>query len=569
MGKDSICYQMNRQGGTAGQAILKEFREICKDPGRVSEELLMKILRDNEDTEYGRKYNFRDIGSVKEYRENVPVITYDDIDGSIERMKAGEKNILTAYKFTHMNETSGTVGKQKAVPLTEEQTKVFMKYSNQITLGVLTEAFGESWMEGRSFSPSEGNARTLDSGITVGCASSIMAKACRGGLEPYSSMLKGMYTSPPEAMLPGPGINTRYMHTRFAMADREVTGITGGFMSNILHLMMYIHDNYELLINDIESGTINPEIEMPDDIRESLLKRIEPMPERAAELREIFRNGPDIPFMPLVWPKMLYISAVGGDGFKVYDDTMKAHYHGGKIHTVYAGVTASEGLWSVPIAVDDMDSVLVPDSAFMEFLPVEAGDDFSQVRSIDELEEGKIYELIITNLCGFYRYRMSDAVKVTGFEGRTPKIQFMYRVNKTINLACEKTTEAALMHTAQKVSERLGFELMDYEVYPDQNSVPGKYIFMIETPNEKRFDISREELCKAVLEELREANPEFGECYDESLIQAPDAWFEEPETQMLYRDLMIFKGASSSQFKAVHVISNEQQANFFLGMREK
>ena len=55
--------------------ILEEF----KHPMEVNAQLLFKILADNKDTEYGKKYHFADIHSVEDYQRMVPVITYDDI----------------------------------------------------------------------------------------------------------------------------------------------------------------------------------------------------------------------------------------------------------------------------------------------------------------------------------------------------------------------------------------------------------------------------------------------------------------------------------------------------------
>lgn len=565
--KNSMVFQMNSQGAASGIKIKEQLGEICDNPRKATEELLKKIMQDNARTEYGKKYGFENIRTLDDYRKAVPVITYDDIAEDIERMKAGEKNILTSYHFAHMNETSGTVGVKKAVPLTDEQSQVFMKYSNQLVLGILGESLGEDWMHGRSYCTSQGNHVRLDSGITLGCASSIMAEICKGGIEPYSSMLKSMYTSPPEAMSPYPGTDTVYIHTRFALMDREITGMTSGFITQLCTHFHYIHDNYKMLIEDIETGTINPAVELPDDVRQSLLQRITPMPERGAELREAFRDGPDYPFIHNVWPKMQYFSCAGGDGFSVYDALFDKLYAGGVLHRVYSGITASEGMWSAPVALDDVSSVIIPDSAVMEFQPVEAEDDFSQIKEIDELEVGKTYELIITNLCGFYRYRMSDAVKVVGFWHNTPLVQFMYRVNKTINLACEKTTETALRITAENTANRLGFELFDYEVYPDPSAFPPKYIFMIEALEDVPGRVSQEALNKVVLEELCHANEEFLECYECSEIQAPDCYFESPQTQFLYLDKMVFLGANAAQLKPVHVISTEEQKRFFMGMR--
>ncbi len=567
--KDPMTLQMNTAGAQAGLDVIREFNEQSTHPMEVAEAFLFKLLSENADTEYGKKYHFSEIKSVKEYMEKVPVITYEAVDEYIERMKAGEKNILTCYPYNHFNTTSGTIGKAKSIPMTDPQTAVYMKYGSQYNLGIMETYLDPSWKEGRSFSPTEGAYTTLDNGMTVGCASSKMAEACTGGVEPFGSMLRSMFSSPPEAMLPDGETNTRYLHVRFAMMDKDLTGITAGFPVNLVHQMSYIRDNYEMLIDDIEKGNIDESITISDAKRVTLAPRLVPMPERAAELREIFKDGPNFPFMPEVWPNMQYIFCAYGDGMTVYNDTLTKYFHGGKIAQICAGITASEGLWSVPSGVNDPDSIIVPDGVYIEYLPVEAGDDFSQICTMDEVEIGKIYELIITNLCGLYRYRMSDAVKVTGFHGKLPKVQFMYRVNKTISLALEKTTETALLEAAKQTAKRLDFQLLDYEVYPDREAVPGKYIFLLETYDEKRFQISKEELSKVCFEELCKANPRVLAAHKAGNIGDLEAYFEQPETQLLYRDKMIYQGASAQQFKPVHVIGNEEQRKFFMIMREE
>ena len=138
-------------------------------------ELLMKLLADNKDTEYGKKYDFASIHSIEDYQKKVPVVGYDDLAPYLERMMDGEKNLLTAYRYNHFNETSGTVGAPKVVPMTDEQSEVFAKYNNLLMYGLMREKVDADWMNGRGFCTSSGNCRTLKSGLTVGEASAKMA----------------------------------------------------------------------------------------------------------------------------------------------------------------------------------------------------------------------------------------------------------------------------------------------------------------------------------------------------------------------------------------------------------
>ncbi len=559
----SITYQANLRDASVGKTVYAEVNEEFKRGPQLNEELLMRVLRDNKDTEYGKRYGFADITSVEEYQRRVPVIVYDDIARDLERMCDGEKNILTAYPFTHMNETSATMGIPKRIPMTQAQAQVFLRYNKQYMDGLKAEMLGDEWMEGRAFCTTEGKHRTLDSGITVGDASSVMADYIRGGKEAFGSMMSAIFTSPVEATLPVPNTDTKYIHTRFALMDENVTGIISAFYSLAVNYLKYIADHYEILIDDIEHGTINEDIRLTPEVRESLLAKIKPMPERAARLREIFANGSDFCFIPQVWPRMKYIAGVGGDGFSIYDRIIKEKYSGGCLNNIYSGVTASEGLWSVPGGLDTEDSVMAPCSAFFEFLPVECGDDFSKCVTMDQVETGKIYEIIVTNLSGFYRYRTSDAVMVTGFRAQTPMIRFMYRVNRTINMAAEKTTEAALRAAVTAAMDELGVELSDYCVYPDYENMT--YVFLIE-PMKEDTGVSAERLTECVYRHMREANGEFAGYVDTERLKKPVAHWLQPETAMLYRDMMVLKGASANQLKPVRVIMNERQRKFFFGL---
>ena len=365
------------------------LNEETKAPMETTTALLMKILEDNKDTVYGKEYGFADIHSIEEYQQRVPVITYDNVAPYIERMAKGEKNVLTAYPCGHFNETSGTVGVPKMIPMTNKQSDVFAKYNNLLMYGIMRDNLDIDWMDGRGFCTSSGNCKTLESGMTVGEASAKMADYIKGGSDALDQMIRTLYTSPIEGLNPAPGADTKYIHTRFALMDRNVRGIVTSFYSVLVLFLRYIADNYELLIDDIEKGAISKEIEMPDSVRESLLKKIEPMPERAAELREIFKNGSDFPFVRKIWPHFCYFTGAGGDGFEIYDKMLKEYFTGGGVSNIYSGITASEGLWSVPSGVDDFNSIVAPGAAFVEFLPVEAGSDFSQCVTLDKLEVGK------------------------------------------------------------------------------------------------------------------------------------------------------------------------------------
>lgn len=78
--------QGNYQKIKEGMPSYEDFQEMTKEPGKHQEAFLMKLLRDNKDTELGKKYGFADITSIEEYQQRVPISTYDDYMEYILRM---------------------------------------------------------------------------------------------------------------------------------------------------------------------------------------------------------------------------------------------------------------------------------------------------------------------------------------------------------------------------------------------------------------------------------------------------------------------------------------------------
>ena len=61
-----------------GDISLTEENYFTKDPMKAQNTVLKKILRRNKNCEYGKKYNFADIKSFREYQDKVPLATFED-----------------------------------------------------------------------------------------------------------------------------------------------------------------------------------------------------------------------------------------------------------------------------------------------------------------------------------------------------------------------------------------------------------------------------------------------------------------------------------------------------------
>lgn len=556
--KLTLSGQMNMKGYAEGGPVYDSMVEMTKDPMRYNTELLMRMLDDNKDTEYGRKYGFADIKSVAEFQERVPLTTFDDYAGYVYRMtEGGESGLISAYNIAHYAKTSGTMGNPKRIPVSDRAMGVMNRYNMQLRTKVICDAIGFDWANPPYLNLIESQLTTLKNGATYGA---ISAKVI-GQMGDYLPMLM---TSPLEALVPDPKTNTRYLHARFALMNPEITSMGFSFSSILLELMQYIESEWEMLVDDIEKGTIDESVKMPADVRASVLGKIQPMPERAAQLREIFSQGFDEPIMPKIWPNLTIFSGVATGGFATYYNKLRQRYAGDGVRLFYVGLNASEGILSVPMDVDCPDSVLIPDSVFYEFIPIDS-EDPGDIVTIDGVEVGKTYEIVITNQSGFYRYRIRDAVKVTGMYNNTPMIQFQYRIDQTISVLGEKTTELVLRGVAERVERELGYSMEDFSVFGDVDSVPMRYVMLMEATLPEGLDPGAvaAELDKG----LCEGNPSYGDKVAKGMLDHLRLLFLQPETYLLFRDVMISKGAASAQLKPPRIL-NEIQRRFFMALLE-
>ena len=559
-----ITWAMLKGMVVKGSAALRRMDGHSADAMGSNEALLMQILQDNKDTEYGKKYGFADIHSVREYQEKVPYSTYDNYAPYIERMvKKGEKDLITAYPVIQYAETSGSIGVQKRIPLTDRAMDVYQSYSGIRMFALADRHYREKLHQklpvGRGLNAMEVESGTMEDGTPKGSVSG-------SAIRKFKSVMPFFLTSPIPIIFPTGGMNMQYMRIRFALEDRDMSYMVSSFMTNLSDMLNFMKNNWEMLVEDIENGTVNPDMVKGEEYLEPIRPYLKKMPERAAELRRIFAEGFDTPIVPRLWPNLSYISAIGTGGFAVYAEKVKQFI--GDIPIDYSVYAASEGIFASASAMNDPKYDLLTDSCFFEFLPTDGSGDEAHPLTLDKLETGKEYEIIITNLSGFYRYRIKDVIRVLGYHGATPQITFAYRISQMVNLAAEKTTEEHLSNAVQAFSEAIGCQIDDYCLYIDYDVDPARYVLLVEPDHPLSVD-KLEEYARVFEEKLRFANVEYAVCRDDRSIGHPVVLLQQPQTHALWREYKIYKGASPNQVKPVRILDAPQKEKFFFGMLEE
>ena len=134
--------------------------------------------------------------------------------------------------------------------------------------------------------------------------------------------------------------------------------------------------------------------------------------------------------LPQVWPKLTAISA-WADGWAAADaDKVKRAFP--QAHFQAKGLLATEGVVTIPWGTGP-GAVPALHSHFLEFLDSE-----DRPKLVYELTSGETYEVVISTSAGLWRYRLGDLVRVVGWEGATPRLQFVGRADGVCDLRGEK-----------------------------------------------------------------------------------------------------------------------------------
>ena len=255
-------------GGFLGLAEHVKLGIYAKNAVKVQEHIVKKLMRDNKNTVYGKAHNFKDVHSVADYQAKVPLSRYKDYEKYIDRMvETGERNLITRYRIHRYAESSGSIGKPKLVPLAARSLWNCQCFSFSAPVGCAVKWFHA---HGKRLPPQKGmltleiTPHRLPNGKTCSCLSGIPMMY----LKPIVS---SFVTSPPEIMFPEDPSRTdmQYFKLRFALMDRDVSYLSTMIITVLESMMHYLEDNWEMLCDDIEHGTINESIACPPQVKKS------------------------------------------------------------------------------------------------------------------------------------------------------------------------------------------------------------------------------------------------------------------------------------------------------------
>jgi hypothetical protein len=332
--------------------VATQTKKWSSAPGLVQHKTLAHLTALANHTAFGVDHDFAGIKNYDDFKKRVPVRDYEDLKPYIDRILKGERDVLWKGKPAYLAKTSGTTSGTKYIPISHES-----KYSHFISARNAT----------LSYVHETGNASFLDGNLIFLSGSPEM--------EEIAGIKTGRLSGISNHLVPG------YFRTNQKPS----------YKTNCI-------EDWEEKLEKIIDETLHANMTLISGIPPWVQMYFDRIHARTGKkIKDVFPN-----FSMFVY---------GGVNFEPYRARLEESM-GKRVDSIET-YPASEGF----IAYQDSQReegllLLLNNGMFYEFIPVE--DYFNETPqrlSIEEVELGKNYALIINSNAGLWGYSIGDTVK--------------------------------------------------------------------------------------------------------------------------------------------------------------
>jgi GH3 auxin-responsive promoter len=368
----------------------KRFHSALKNPQASQQAIQKEIFKRFVKSEYGKSLNIKSLADW----HHIPIITYNDIEKWILQQKETKKPLLTSESILFYEKTSGSCGAAKLIPY----TKYLLSSFNQMFCVWAHDLI----VHGANFS----------TGKIYFCISpQLGGKQDEIGLNNDSEYLDGWL---------------RWFLSPFLISPHGLNRVSDAEeFKNKLSQTLLLEENLEII--SIWSPSFLKVI--LDYIQINRTRLLLEIGDRMKPQRRKMLLNTDIPWTQL-WQELKLIScwdsANAADGAEFLRSLFPNVLVQGK------GLLATEAPLTIPL-IEAQGYVPMLNEVFFEF-----EDEAGKISRLHELEKDRVYEIIISQKGGLYRYRIGDRIRVTHFYLNTPCLQFLGRTQEISDLVGEK-----------------------------------------------------------------------------------------------------------------------------------
>lgn len=388
----------------------KEIERYADHAGELQQQVLKRLISKAAHTEWGRKYGYTSIQSYQEFKQRVPIQTYEEVKPYVERLRAGEQNLLWPSEIRWFAKSSGTTNdKSKFLPVSRESLQDTHYRGGQDAVAIYLHQNPESrFFSGKGLILGGSHAPNLNTNHSlVGDLSAILIE----NINPLVNLIR--VPSKQTALM-------EHFEPKMAAIANETIGANVSNLSGVPSWML-------VLIKHILDKTGKKSLEQ-------------------------------------VWPN-LEVFFHGGVAFTPYREQYKEIIRNSKMHYVET-YNASEGYFGTQNDPNDPAMLLMIDyGVFFEFIPLEdVGKDNPRIYCLEEVELNKNYAMVISTSAGLWRYMIGDTVKFTN--NHPYKFVITGRTKHFINAFGEELIVDNAEKGLAKACEMTGARVTDYSAAP-------------------------------------------------------------------------------------------------------
>ena len=403
-----------------GKAFLPrqiKLQRHITDAETLQATVLRHLLQRAANTEYGRNHLFNNTRSYDDFARNVPVNTYEELKGDIDRMRHGESDVLWPGQVKWYAKSSGTTNdKSKFIPVSQEGLQHIHYQGGKDVVALYLRNNPQSRLfDGRSLILGGSHSPNYNlPGSLVGDLSAILIE----NINPLANLVRV------------PKKQTALLSDFEVKRDRIARETLGKNVTNI-------------------SG-------VPSWMMSVLVRVLELSGKQHIEE---------------VWPN-LEVFFHGGIAFTPYRSQYEKLITSPKMHYMET-YNASEGFFGIQNDPSDKSMLLMLDyDVFYEFMPVDqVGMPNPTVVPLTGVELNKNYAMLISTSCGLWRYMIGDTVM---FTSRDPyKFVITGRTKYFINAFGEELIQDNAENGLLEACRETGAEVKEYTAAPvfmDQNA---------------------------------------------------------------------------------------------------
>lgn len=510
----------------------RPVERMAQHPDAAQWTVLQRMLSANRDTRFGKEHGFSDIRDLGRFRERVPVQDYETLRPYIDEQRRAGTRALTAEAPLFYAQTSGTTGVPKCIPITP--SALAMHRAEQALFTYLQYRACPQAFSGKALGIMGAAVEdVLDTGHAVGSVSGHLYQSLPGAVQ-------ARFVVPPAVAGIADYALKYLVILRLALAEPGISYLGSPNPSTFLRLLDVLNQQRDTLMRSLATGRLDELDALDASLRQDIVRRLRPMPERVRHLQGLA----DLDFAN-VWPGIRLVTTWTGGSCGIALDSLRRRLPP-RAQVMELGYQATEWRGTLALQPETPGGLPSLHHHYMEFVEQARWDDGNpEFLTLERLEPGRRYYILVTTAAGLYRYFMNDLVEVTGYFRCTPLLRFVQKGRGVTSLTGEKLYEVQAIEAVQDGLLRSGVLARFFLLVADETR--SAYRLYIES--EANMDCASA-LAADIERGLGERNIEYRAKRESGRLGPLSLVWLKPGTAEAHKAACVRAGQREGQFKA-------------------